>query len=174
MDVLAIAVASRNPVKLEATRRAFVRAFPEREIRVSGHIVDSGVADQPATDAETLLGAENRAASLTALLPDAHFSVGIEGGIERSERGVEAFAWVVIESAGATGRSRTCSFHLPSAVVELLDAGLELGDANDRVFNTKNSKTEPGAVGILTNGLISRTDLYEPAVVLALIPFLKT
>jgi inosine/xanthosine triphosphatase len=172
MNTVTVAVASRNPVKLSATRMAFMKAFPGSDIQVEGVSVPSGVADQPTTDYETLTGAENRARALSNGRA-ADFCVGIEGGIARTEHGVEAFAWVVVQRNGVTGRSRSCSFELPPAVVELLDAGFELGDANDRVFGTENSKHDQGAVGLLTNGVIDRTALYEPAVILALVPFLS-
>ena len=48
---------------------------------------------------------------------------------------------------------------------------MELGQADDVVFGATNSKQAMGAVGLLTGGLISRADLYRPAVLLALIPF---
>lgn len=50
---------------------------------------------------------------------------------------LECFAWVVVRApgGGATSHARTASFPLPAAVAELvLREGLELGDADDRVF----------------------------------------
>ena len=49
--------------------------------------------------------------------------------------------------------------------------GLELGQADDIVFGRSNSKQANGAVGILTDDVIDRAQLYEPAVIFALIPF---
>jgi non-canonical (house-cleaning) NTP pyrophosphatase len=46
-----------------------------------------------------------------------------------------------------------------------------LGDADDIVFKRSNSKQKNGAVGILTDNLINRTDYYTHAIILALIPF---
>jgi non-canonical (house-cleaning) NTP pyrophosphatase len=86
---------------------------------------------------------------------------------------MEAFAWVVILSNNKTGKARTASFQLPPAVVKLIDQGMELGHADDLVFKRDNSKQKNGAVGILTNDLIDRVSYYEPAVVMALIPFLN-
>jgi len=70
------------------------------------------------------------------------------------------------------GKSRTTTFLLPQKVVDLIDQGYELGDANDIVFKKHNSKQNNGAVGLLTNNLVTRTSLYKQAVVLAMIPFL--
>ncbi len=49
---------------------------------------------------------------------------------------LECFAWVVVRSpCGGTSHARSASFSLPPAVSELmLREGLELGDADDRVF----------------------------------------
>lgn len=50
---------------------------------------------------------------------------------------LECFAWVVLRAAGggAASHARTASFPLPAAIAELvLRDGLELGDADDRVF----------------------------------------
>ena len=63
---------------------------------------------------------------------------------------------------------------LPPAVVQLVQEGVELGDANDRVFMRTGSKHTDGAVGILTHGLIDRTEYYQHALVLALIPFVNS
>ncbi len=62
-------------------------------------------------------------------------------------------------------------FTLPEAVAALIRQGQELGAADDLVFGRVNSKQEQGAVGLLTGGVVDRTQLYAQAVVLALIPF---
>ena len=50
--------------------------------------------------------------------------------------------------------------------------GVELGEATDTVFARVNSKHHDGTVGILTGGLIGRSEYYQHALILALIPFL--
>ena len=50
---------------------------------------------------------------------------------------------------------------------------MELGDADDQVFGTHNSKQKGGAVGLLTHQLIDRTAYYREAIILALIPFVQ-
>ena len=52
----------------------------------------------------------------------------------------------------------------------LLDQGLELGEANDRVFSTLNSKQKGGAFGLLTDGRLTREGVYAQTLVLALVP----
>ena len=72
-----------------------------------------------------------------------------------------------------SGRSRTATFILPDEVAALVHQGLELGDADDRVFGRNNSKQANGSVGILTGDVIDRTDFYTEAITLALIPFIN-
>jgi non-canonical (house-cleaning) NTP pyrophosphatase len=69
------------------------------------------------------------------------------------------------------GKARTATFDLPKKIIELIDSGMELGDADDVIFNRKNSKQKNGAVGILTKDLIDREKYYTHAIIMALIPF---
>jgi non-canonical (house-cleaning) NTP pyrophosphatase len=78
---------------------------------------------------------------------------------------------VVVLSKDRVGKGRTGTFFLPEAVARLIRLGKELGEADDLVFNRLNSKQEDGAVGILTGNVVNRIQLYEHAVILALIPF---
>ena len=167
-----IALASRNPVKAQAALNGFQRMFPDQQFTLQMAAVESGVRSQPLSSDETLSGACNRARAALQALPQADFGVGIEGGVEPHGAELSAFAWVVVLSAGGIeGKGRTGTFFLPPAVAELIQQGKELGDADDIVFALQPSKQKNGATGILTGNVIDRTALYEPAVILALLPF---
>lgn len=165
-----IAIASHNPVKIDAVLDGFSRAGIS-PVKIEAFNAPSGVADQPMSDAETLKGAVNRVTALRA--EEADFRIGIEGGIQQRGEQYEAFAWVVIEWDGGTGKAKTAAFELPPEVCKLIREGYELGEANDRVFGQVNSKQKGGAVGLLTNNGVTRTQLYSLAVQLALIPYLN-
>jgi inosine/xanthosine triphosphatase len=165
-----VVVASQNPVKIACAQSGFLRMFPGATFEVGGVSVSSGVSRQPMGDDETLRGAEVRAENARTALPDADYWIGIEGGCEERGGVLYGFAWVVVLSRQREGRSRTASFELPPAVAELVRSGVELGHADDQVFG-QNSKQGNGAVGLFTDDAIDRVALYEPAVVLALIPF---
>src|SRR5438045_3061707 len=138
---ISVVVASKNPVKVRATRDGFARAFVDATVEAEGVDVPSGVADQPMSDRETLRGATNRAENARAAVPGADYWVGLEGGVDGEDGMLEAFAWVVVIGRdGRVGRSRTATFQLPPAVAELVRAGVELGHADDRVFGRSNSK----------------------------------
>lgn len=166
-----IAVASGNPVKVAAAVEGFRQLFPNRALSVRSVRVPSDVADQPLTDEETLLGASNRARHAQAACPEADFWLGIEGGVHWHAEELSAFAWVVVRSAAGLGKARSGTFFLPRVVAELVAQGLALGEADDLVFEQSNSKQGVGAIGLLTNRVLNRQQLYEQAVVLALVRF---
>jgi inosine/xanthosine triphosphatase len=170
--VIEIVLASQNPVKAQAALRAFQRMFPEEDFSLYKVAAPSGLPDQPMTDNETLTGAFNRAQGAALFVPKADYWVGIEGGVEETQDGeLAAFAWVVVLSPEGMGRARSGMFILPKAVAELVREGKELGEADDLVFHRINSKQQSGSVGLLTGDVLTRLELYEQAVMLALIPF---
>ena len=85
-----------------------------------------------------------------------------------------AFAWMVVRGKdGSTSEARSVTLPLPPAVRELVESGLELGDANDRVFATVNSKQGGGAYGLLTGGRYTRESVYEQTLIIALTPYVN-
>jgi inosine/xanthosine triphosphatase len=170
-QALTVVVTSFNPVKIEAVRGAFLTSFPEQEIRVTPVQVNSGVADQPMSDDETRLGARNRVAEARLKMPDADYWVGLEGGLDFFDGNLVAFAWMVVTGFdNRSGEARSATLPLPPKVRALVESGLELGEANDRVFSTLNSKQGGGAYGLLTDGLMTRESIYTQTLILALIP----
>lgn len=168
-----LVIASNNPVKVRAALAGFQLAFPSLEISTTTVQVPSGVPDQPVGSAQTLQGARQRAEAARVKVPGADYWVGIEGGVEWDGPNLLAFAWVVVLSSEKAGRGRTGTFLLPPQVAELVSQGMELGHADDVVFQRSNSKQGDGAIGILTNNLLDRAGLYGQAVLLALVPFLN-
>lgn len=167
-----VVVASANPVKREAARRGLERAFgavPE----LTCAAVPSGVPDQPFGDGETLRGARQRARAALAAAPGAGLALGLEGGLVDGPEGMLTFAWVVaLDRAGREGRARSASFLVPAAAAAGVRAGLELGTAIDRAFGLEDAKRKGGAVAVATGGRLGRAELYAPAVLLALAPWL--
>ena len=90
---------------------------------------------------------------------------------ETEARELECFAWCAVYNGKDYGSARSSSFNLPKAISDLVDTGMELGDADDAVFHSCNAKQSGGTIGHLTKGLISRTDYYKPMVILAFVPF---
>ena len=166
-----VLIASKNPVKINATKKAFEDVFTDH-FEFEGVSADSLVSDQPMSNDETLKGATNRLQNIQHL--EADYLVSIEGGVDLLDNNYEAFAWIVISDKNKIGKAKTATFPLPLKISNLIKEGYELGDADDMVFKRSNSKQKNGAVGILTDNLINRTDYYTHAIILALIPFTNT
>jgi len=166
------AVGSLNPVKLSCVAAAIAEFWPAA--RAVGVEVDSKVGAQPSSEREMYRGALHRAGEALRRLPAAHYGVGLEGGVLDGEDGMWALAWaVVVDRSGRIGKGKTGHFLLPAGVARLVrEEGLELGDADDRFFGRSNSKQKEGAIGILSDGRLSRQGLYKQGVLFALLPFL--
>ena len=165
--MLVIKVASANPAKIKAVASAFAEVFPDQDLDVQGIAVPSGVAAQPMTSDETLLGAINRVAALTEY--EADYRVAIEAGLDAEF----TFAWMVIEHQGKIGKARSASLMLPPAALAELKQGKELGDVMDTLFDQTNIKQKGGAIALLTQNKLSRSSVYHQALILAMIPFLN-
>ena len=170
VNIHRVAVGSMNPVKLGAVRAVLRQLAPS--VQVDGVAVASGVPDQPLGDAQTIAGATSRAHAARAAL-DADLGVGIEGGVVETPTGMRTCAWAVVATRdGAAHVGGSLSMPLPDAVAALIRDGMELGHAIDRLLGTENIKHGAGAVGILTEGLVSRQQAYEAIIAYALAPVL--
>lgn len=166
-----IIVSSKNPVKIAASKAAFQAIFPTVDKQFTAVNVASGVSEQPCSDQESRQGASNRMKNAQLVEPKADYWVGLEGGLEWIDGEPMASAWMVIgDASGRSGQARTPTLPLPPAVKRLLLQGLELGEANDRVFETEHSKQAGGAFGLLTGDRMTRESVYTQALILALLP----
>ncbi|CEM00212.1 unnamed protein product [Vitrella brassicaformis CCMP3155] len=172
---LRIVVGSTNSAKIESVRRAFssLEHFSGRSIEVEGIAVDTGVADQPFGDEETLQGAKNRVCEAKRKRPDADYWCAVEGGCFWQEWGLCVFSWGVVADKDNTKWARSGSFTLPQSIAERVKAGVELGYACDHVFGTTDVKRGLGVVGVLTHGAIDRIQYGAHVITLALIPFIN-
>ena len=169
---LKIVVASSNPVKLAAARGAFTAVWPDATLEVIAVDVESGVSAQPRGDMETRQGARTCARNAMHARDDADYWVGQEGGVQIVGEQLMGFAWMTVAGrCGHLSDARSVTLPLPPRVRDLVASGLELGEANDRVFATSNSKHGGGAFGLLSDGLHTRESVYMQTIVMALIPF---
>lgn len=166
-----VAVASENPVKIEAAERAFALVFPDTDFEFAGFSIESGVPDQPVGDEETLKGARNRLENLKKQVPEADYFVAMEGGLIPDGDSFYATAWFIAENKeGVQGKARAATFDVPPAISKLIHEGMELGTASDHVFDEKDSKRKEGTIGLLTGNVITRTSYYTHPMVCCLIP----
>lgn len=173
--VIRIRVASKNPVKVTAAHQAFSLVFPNHTIHCEGMEIESGVAEQPMSEKETLLGAKNRVRYCAEHdhNKEEDYFVAMEGGVEKNEEGAETFAYVAISGRdGKIHTGRSASLTLPNSIYLRLKNGEELGDVMDDVFQVENVKQKGGAIGLLTNNRATRESVYTQSIVLALAPIL--
>ncbi|WP_137169792.1 inosine/xanthosine triphosphatase [Marinomonas sp. FW-1] len=175
--VIRIRVGSTNPVKVNAARQAFTQAFPNHIIHCEEMHAPSGVAEQPMSEAETRLGAQNRARYCFENSKDKvmNFFVAMEGGVDKFEEGAATFAYVaIVNSEGLLMTGRSANLPLPDKVYQRLQANEELGLVMDDLFNTDNIRQKGGAIGLFTNHAATRESVYTEALVLALAPALHS
>ncbi len=166
------AVGSTNPIKIQCVAAAITQFWPDAVACCVA--TDSGVSHQPVADDEMFTGARNRAQQALQQVSEADFGVGIEGGVLDTSTMMWAYAWVVIvDRGGCVGMGQTGRFPLPAGVAQLVRAGLELGEADDRFFGRENSKQKEGAIGLLSNGKLERVQLYQQGVTFALLRFVN-
>ena len=165
-----VAVGSTNPVKLAAVQGVIAQLWPLA--RVEALAVDSGVPAQPLSDEQMVAGALARAAAARAAV-DADLGVGLEGGVNRSPWGLLLTSWVaVVDRSGRQGLGSGGRLQLPPALAAAVQAGEELGPAVDKLAGQHDTKRGPGAVGILTSGLVRRDEAFRVAMAYAMACFL--
>ena len=168
-----VAIGSKNPAKIRAVSAAFQKVLPGETLDFIPIEVESGIADQPMSDNESILGAQSRAQAAMKLA-NADFGVGLEGGLH--ELGSTWFtgniACVVTRDA-KYGYGLSPKVTVPLPVVEAVKAGKNLSDAMHDVFGIKDIGKKDGLLGYMTDGHITRASASEQAVISALCSTLK-
>ncbi|MBB65313.1 MAG: inosine/xanthosine triphosphatase [Waddliaceae bacterium] len=164
-----IAVGSKNPVKVNAVKSAFESFFSsEKNFVFSELSVESGVAEQPMSDDECILGARNRAFAVQKAT-NADFSVGIEGGIQETNGVYFCCTWIVIvNQKGKMGMGTSIRLAIPDAIMHLVSKGKSVGEAAGIVFNTTDVGKKNGVYGLMTKNLITRESSYRDAMIAAI------
>ena len=184
MENVQIAVGSTRRPKLSAVTEA-VRSFgsllaPGAQLDVVGVEVESGVGHTPANRADLMQGARQRADALMRVAKEKseswRYFVGLEVGLDIIEAGknrrvmLESWAYVSDGRNGYYGRSG--GVEIPDALAqEVLENGVELSIAIDRFAGAVGIRDAQGAWGVLSSGLISRTEAFRVAVIAAFAPF---
>lgn len=156
-----IAIASKNPLKIEGIEQAFSEFFPEEEINLFPYEVNSNVRRQP-IESEIYNGAKFRLKNLKNILEeDVDFMVSCEAGLI-TLNGLWFNQHVILiqkydgtQSVGISG-----GFMIPQdKITDVINADLKVA------FGSK------AGISRLSNGLTSRCDLIKQGTVLALAGF---
>lgn len=130
-----------------------------------------------------------------------HFALGIEGGVEWGDNTKELYcmAWMAAygkrlgdddayrslqnvdtqqdnyseTTQAMLGLAKSAMFHVPIPVADLVRKGVELGAADDTVFHREKSGQGSGTIGIVSGGLINRTEYYVSPLIMALSPWIR-
>ncbi|MBS4175980.1 DUF84 family protein [Lederbergia citrea] len=153
-----IAVGSKNPVKIKAVE------YTLQEARIQGSFMSidapSNVSEMPFSDEETMQGAINRAEYCLKHM-EADVAIGLEGGVMETPFGLFLCNWGALAENGKTtllaGGAR---IKLPDEIAVNLRAGEELGPLMDIYSRRENVRSKEGAIGIFTNGMVNRDELF--------------
>jgi inosine/xanthosine triphosphatase len=152
-----IIIGSNNPAKVAAVKNAF--QFQQTEFLSLD--IPSGVNEQPFSDEETIKGAINRAVGALNK-GNGDIGIGLEGGVQETSQGLLLCNWGALAAKNIdpiiAGGAR---FLLPNEIAESLRAGEELGPVMDDYAKKTNVRKNEGAVGIFTNGLINRSEMFS-------------
>ena len=143
-----------------------------KDMAVEGIDAGSGVADQPKTLEETVIGAKNRA---VAVFTDGDYGVGIEDGLMVVGGSLTGFMNICVCSFydGKTHHlGLSPAFEYPPKAIGLVaKEGVDINQAFYSLGLTDNPKvgSAQGAIGILTKGRWDRKLMVKLAVAAALI-----
>lgn len=111
---------------------------------------------------------------------DQFLGVGLEGGVcslpdnlqtnlPNNSQELWSTVWAsVVDLRGNLFQSNGARFKVPDTIAKRLLAGGEMGPTVSQLFKQENIKQTCGAIGLLSNGFIDRTEEYTTIVKLAL------
>ncbi|MGC4376055.1 DUF84 family protein [Fictibacillus sp. Mic-4] len=147
-----IAIGSKNPAKVKAVKQVLNQEVVSFE-------VPSGVSAQPFSDEETKRGAVNRAKKCVE--KGAEIGIGLEGGVTRMGDVLYLCNWgALVDSYSNTFVASGAKIPLPESIAAALYNGSELGDVMAELTSDQNVSKKEGAIGIFTNGIISRDEMF--------------
>jgi inosine/xanthosine triphosphatase len=172
---LLVSIGSTNPAKVKGASKVVKELFPDAEIRP----VDTSSITrlQPVGLDQIMHGAIDRArfAHSTA---KTDLGIGIEAGVFAltSDTGhLNLQLAAIVDNTGRLSIGSSAGFPLPPLLVEkMLEEGKEL-DSYSRELTTTNVRIreEDGIVFHLTKGSMSRVEMSEQCVRMALVPWLN-
>lgn len=165
-------VGSTNPVKRNAVRQATESHWPKAELHCFD--VASKVPEQPMTDAQTRRGARNRAKAAfkqgLAQLPQSEraraklttLGFGLEGGVFKKSNGeLWSTVWVAVsDHTGNYWEANGARFQVPPQIAKPIIEGGEMGPVLSEMYYGANIRQTNGAIGVVTNNYVTRTEEY--------------
>lgn len=151
-----VAIGSKNKTKVGAVKKVLIELDP-LFLAVD---VPSGVSPQPFSDEETLMGAKNRAKA-AMVEANGDIGIGLEGGVMETKQGLLLCNWGALKiREGKEFIASGARIPLPIEVSERLKQGYELAVVMDAYTYKHDVRSKEGAIGIFTNGLIQREEMF--------------
>ncbi|NUN69111.1 MAG: DUF84 family protein [Bacteroidetes bacterium] len=175
-----ILIASTRTPKIDGVRRAFTKVastfgLDPATFEFRSVAAESGVAETPMSEAETMRGARQRAEQV--FVPDPNrrtVSVGVEGGLFIEEGRMFLQSWSCLFDGRRAYFGSSGALELPSALQRMVrEEGLSLGSAIDRFMDANDIRSRQGTYGALTEDIVTREDSFAAATTFALMPYLN-
>ena len=170
---LLVAIGSKNPAKTNGARVVFAGIFPHCSFaEVDTHTV---VKAQPIGVEQVYEGAFVRAKHALREA-GADFGVGVEAGIISLPSGehINLQVAAVVDREGRSGVGLSCGFMIPSSFLRRIrEEGAELDKFSHELTRAGEITEEEGIVYHLTKGRISRLQMSEQCISMALVPWLN-
>lgn len=153
-----IVIGSQNAAKIEAVQEVFANND------VTAVEAPSRVNAQPFSDEETREGAINRATLAVKEMPKAT-GIGLEGGVMEIEDQLFVCNWGALMTPDRQIYTASgARIPLPEEISKELYRGFELGDVMDQYTKKALVREKEGAVGIFTNELVGRKEMFTHVV----------
>lgn len=154
-----VGVGTNNKAKVTAVENIVGDQFPQAKFKAIS--VASNVSEQPMTDEETRLGAINRALNTRETL-GTELSIGLEGGVREIAGQMYCCNWgALVLADGTILTAAGALFVLPEEVASQIRVGAELGPVMDVFTKQHDTRQHAGAIGVFTNGLINRKEMFD-------------
>ncbi len=172
LEPLLVAVATGNEVKVRAVRNVFAQIFGYVEVV---EVDVRGPSSQPLGDG-TIRGSTERAKAAVAG-SEADYGVGVEAGlfhVPSLGKHLDVQYCAVADREGRVTHGHGPGFEYPPAVTRAALKGEPVGEVMSRLTGVERIGHRSGSIGYLSNGAIDRTALTEIAVLMALIPRIRS
>ena len=168
LRTMKVSVGSDNPVKVHAVENVMRRVFTD--VQVLACRVSASVPQEPWDD-DVEKGAIERAKKS---LGRNDFGVGIEAGIfDHNDLLYDVQFCAIVDKMGRVTLGHGPGFLYPPSVAEKLRSGGTVGEAFHELYGQERTGRGQGAIGFLTHGLLTRSELTEQAIVAAMVPRIR-
>ncbi|AEV67288.1 inosine/xanthosine triphosphatase [Acetivibrio clariflavus] len=165
-----IYITSQNEAKVNAVKNVFRKIFNEAEFIAIK--VNSGVSVTPTTDDEALKGCINRIEAVKRQIELYDAIVSMEGLVSKNSYGSFVYGWAAIDFFRCSKLAIGCSAKvmLPEDIAEQVSNNIELSEIIKARYNDISAEQMErwGTNGIITNGLYTRVNEFEDALLCAI------